>query len=83
MQTPEGGYRLNLSYNGPLDMRNQFITWVDSLQQKVPSMVKMNENIYVNYMPEQMGRKVNKNMFQTSVSYNLIVQDSSMYDSIT
>lgn len=82
-QTPEAGYRLNLSYNGPLDLRSHFAEWIDSLQQRVPSMVKMNDNIYVNYMPEQMGKNINKDMFQTSVSYNLIVSDSSMYNRIT
>ncbi|GAB3831206.1 hypothetical protein GCM10028895_48280 [Pontibacter rugosus] len=79
---PDAGFRLNLSYNGPMDMRQKFNKWADSLRHEVPSMVRTNENIYLNYMPEQMGKKVNPNMFQTSVTYNIIVPDSATYGRI-
>ncbi len=81
--TPDAGYRLNLSYNGPISMRDKFQKWADSLQQKFPSMVKTNENIFMNYMPEQMGPKINKNMFQVGVSYILTVSDTAAYNQIT
>ncbi len=82
-QMPEAGYRLNLSYNGPMHMRPAFTRWADSLQQVVPSMVLMNDNTYLNYMPEQMGQeKIRPGMFQTSVTYNLVVPDSATYGRI-
>ena len=80
---PDAGYRLNLSYNGPMSMRQQFMQWADSLQQEVPNMVLTNENIYINYMPEQMGQeKIRPGMFQSSVSYNVTVPDSATYGRI-
>ncbi|WP_439879574.1 SIMPL domain-containing protein [Pontibacter sp. MBLB2868] len=82
-QTPEAGYRLNLSYNGPVELRDKFTAWADSMKKEVPSMVKSNENIYLNYMPEQMGKKISKDMYQTSVTYLLTVNDSAMYSNIT
>ncbi|MFD2515101.1 SIMPL domain-containing protein [Pontibacter locisalis] len=82
-QTPEAGYRLNLSYNGPIEQREKFLKWADSVKQVVPSMVKMNEGIYLNYMPEQMGKKISRDMYQTSVTYLLTVSDSSLYSSLT
>ncbi|WP_347156736.1 SIMPL domain-containing protein [Pontibacter chitinilyticus] len=81
-QMPEAGYRLNLSYNGPVAKRDQFVTWADSLQRKVPNMVKTNENIFINYMPEQMGQKIKPDMYQTSVTYMLTVEDSTLYGQI-
>lgn len=81
--SPEAGYRLNLSYNGPLSMKMKFQGWADSLQQQYPSMVKMNENIFVNYMPEQMGKKMRDGMFQAGVSYNLDLADTVAYNQIT
>ncbi|MCC9166302.1 hypothetical protein [Pontibacter harenae] len=44
-QMPEAGYRLNLSYNGPLAMRDKFVVWADSLKRLVPTMAKTSENI--------------------------------------
>ena len=82
-QMPEAGYRLNLSYNGPMDKRDEFVAWADSLRQKVPGMVKTNESIYVNYMPDQMGRNVSKDMYQTSVTYLLTIEDSTLYNQIS
>ncbi|MBF9255034.1 hypothetical protein I2I11_17180 [Pontibacter sp. 172403-2] len=82
-QMPETGYRLNLSYNGPLDTRDQFVAWADSLRQKVPGMVKTNESIYVNYMPGQTGHGISKDMYQTSVTYLLSVKDSALYSRIS
>lgn len=82
-QTPEAGYRLNLSYNGPIGLRDKFMKWADSVQQVIPSMVKTNEGIFLNYMPEQMGKKINKDMYQTSVTYLLTVADSALYSEIT
>ncbi|MFD3001596.1 SIMPL domain-containing protein [Pontibacter toksunensis] len=80
---PDAGYRLNLSYNGPMGMRNEFMEWADSLQKQVPNMVLTSENIYIHYMPEQMGReKIKPEMYQTSVSYNITVADSAMYGRI-
>ncbi|GAB3529759.1 hypothetical protein GCM10027443_09530 [Pontibacter brevis] len=79
----DAGYRLNLSYNGPMDMRSKFMQWADSLQKQVPSMVLTSENIYLHYMPEQMGQeKIRPEMYQTSVSYNITVADSVMYGRI-
>jgi hypothetical protein len=76
----DAGYRLNLSYNGPVNMRKSFLHWADSLQKVVPSMVLTNENIYFHYMPEQMAKeKIRPDMFQSSVSYNITVGDSAMY----
>jgi hypothetical protein len=82
-QTPEAGYRLNLSYNGPIDKRDEFVAWADSLKQKVPNMVKTNEGIFVNYMPEQAGKKIRKDMYQTNVTYLLTVADSTLYGQLT
>lgn len=80
---PDAGYRLNLSYNGPMSMRSEFMEWADSLQKQVPGMVLTSENIYIHYMPEQMGReKIRPEMYQTSVSYNVTVADSAMYGRI-
>ncbi|AKD05352.1 hypothetical protein PKOR_22760 [Pontibacter korlensis] len=80
---PDAGYRLNLSYNGPMNMRARFTRWADSLQQVVPSMVLTSDNTYLNYMPEQMGQeKIKPSMFQTSVSYNIVVPDSATYGRI-
>ncbi len=81
--SPDAGYRLNLSYNGPLSMKRRFQDWADSLRQQYPSMVKMNENIFVNYMPEQMGNKMRDDMFQAGVSYILDVADTTAYNQIT
>ena len=81
--TPDGGYRLVLSYNGPVSTRNNFQYWADSLQKVMPEMVKTNDNIYINYMPEQMGKTISDNMYQVGVSYNLIVKDSATYNSIS
>lgn len=82
-QMPEAGYRLNLSYNGPLDKRDQFVAWADSLKKTVPSMAKTNESIYLNYMPEQMGLPVTRAMYQTNVTYLLNAADSALYNRIT
>ena len=80
---PDAGYRLNLSYNGPMNMREKFSTWADSLQKEVPSMVLTSDNIYINYMPEQMGQeKITPNMMQSSISYNILAADSAMYGRI-
>lgn len=79
----DGGYRLNLSYNGPMSMRKKFDSWADSMQNKIPDMVKINDNIYINYMPEQMDKKITDNMFQVGVGYNLTVDDSTAYSRIT
>ena len=80
---PDAGYRLNLSYNGPMSMRAKFSAWADSLQQKVPGMVLTSDNIYINYMPEQMGQeKITPNMMQSSISYNILAADSAMYGRI-
>lgn len=78
--SPEAGYRLNLAYNGPLSQREGFEKWVDSVQQKVPGLVKISENIYVNYMPEEMGRKPTRSDLQTSISYMLNASDSTLYN---
>lgn len=80
--TPDAGYKLNLSYNGPMEMRQKFQTWVDSLQQELPTMVKTNDNIYLNYMPEQMGKRVTPNMYQVGVTYMVNVADSATYQRI-
>ncbi|WP_181885107.1 SIMPL domain-containing protein [Pontibacter diazotrophicus] len=80
---PDAGYRLNLSYNGPMGMRDKFMEWADSLQKQVPNMVLTSENIYIHHMPEQMGQeKIRPEMYQTSVSYNITVADSAMYGRI-
>ncbi|PRY09716.1 hypothetical protein CLV24_11855 [Pontibacter ummariensis] len=80
---PDAGFRLNLSYNGPLEMRKKFMVWADSLQKQVPGMMLTNESIFVNYMPEQMGQeKIRPEMFQTSVTYNINVPDSATYSRI-
>lgn len=83
MITPEAGYKLNLTYNGPMEMRNSFVTWADSIQQKLPGMIKTSENIYLNHIPEQTSRRINKSMYQTSVTYLLNVEDSTLFASIT
>lgn len=83
MQTPDAGYKLNLTYNGPMGLRDSFVTWADSLQRKIPGMVKTSENIHINYMPEQAGQRINKDMYQTNISYMLHVQDSTTYSAIT
>lgn len=80
---PDGGFRLNLSYNGPMSLRKKFDTWADSMQKVLPGMVKTNDNIYINYMPEQMGKKITDDMFQVGVGYNLTVADSTTYSQIT
>lgn len=80
---PDAGYRLNLSFNGPMSMRAKFSAWADSLQQEVPNMVLTSDNIYINYMPEQMGQeKITPNMMQSSISYNILAADSAMYGRI-
>ncbi|MFD2247309.1 SIMPL domain-containing protein [Pontibacter ruber] len=79
----EAGYRINLAYNGPLSMRDRFQQWADSLQQKHPGMVKVNDNLFVNYMPEQMDKKISRSMFQVGVTYNLYVADTAVYNQIT
>ncbi|WP_266202334.1 SIMPL domain-containing protein [Pontibacter kalidii] len=82
-QMPEAGYRLSLSYNGPMRLRPAFTRWADSLQQVVPSMVLTNDNTYLHYMPEQMGQeKIKPGMFQTSLTYNMVVPDSAAYGRI-
>ncbi|MBC5992360.1 SIMPL domain-containing protein [Pontibacter cellulosilyticus] len=78
--SPESGYRLNLSYNGPMTKRDGFAKWVDSVQQQVPSMVKLSENIYVNYLPEEMNRRPGRNDMHTSISYLLTASDSTLYN---
>jgi hypothetical protein len=83
MQLPNAGYRLNLSYNGPMSIRPKFITWADSIQRELPGMSKISENIFLNYMPEQMGKEVNKDMYQTSISYWINVEDSTLFADIT
>ncbi|WP_161890971.1 ATP-binding protein [Pontibacter russatus] len=80
---PDAGYRLNLSYNGPVSLRDKFSAWADSLQREVPGMVLTSDNIYINYMPEQMGQqKITPNMMQSSISYNILAADSAMYGRI-
>lgn len=80
---PDAGYRLNLCYNGPMGMRNKFMEWADSLRKQVPDMVLTSENIYIHYMPEQIGQeKIRPEIYQTSVSYNITVADSAMYGRI-
>lgn len=80
---PDAGYRLNLSFNGPMNMRDKFSTWADSLQKEVPNMVLTSDNIYINYMPEQMGKeKITPNMMHSNISYNIIAADSAMYGRI-
>ena len=79
----DAGFRLNLSYNGPLSMRAKFSAWADSLQQEVPGMVLTSDNIYINYMPEQMGQeKIQPGMMQSNISYNMIAADSAVYGRI-
>jgi hypothetical protein len=80
--TPDGSYRLTLSYNGPISMQKKFQTFADSLQKQMPDMVKIHDNIYINYMPEQMGKKISDEMYQVGVGYNLIVTDSATYNRI-
>lgn len=80
---PEGGFRLNLTFNGPLDMRDRFQVWADSLQRVTPGMLKLNDNIYINHMPEQMGRKISRSQYQVGVTYSLQVADSAAYNRIT
>lgn len=80
---PEGGFRLNLSFNGPLDMRNKFQVWADSMQQITPGLMKINDNIYLNHMPEQTGRNFNRSHYQVGVTYSLQVPDSVMYNRVT
>jgi len=80
---PDAGYRLNLSYNGPMSMRGNFMHWADSLQKQVPSMVLTSDNIYINYMPEQMAQeKIKPSMMQSNISYNIIAPDSATYGRI-
>ncbi|MHA6248296.1 SIMPL domain-containing protein [Pontibacter sp. CAU 1760] len=80
---PEAGYKLNLFYNGPLPMRNQFRQWADSLQKQVPSMMLTSDNIFFNHMP---GMEVNQpsspDRMQSSMSFNILVTDSAMYSRI-
>lgn len=79
----DAGYRLNLSYNGSMESRERFTQWADSLAKKLPGMSLINESVYFNYMPEQMGKeKIKPSMFQTSVSYNVTVPDSATYNRI-
>jgi len=82
---PEAGYRLNLSYFGPLSGRQRFMAWADSLQKVMPHMVLTNESMNImNYMPEQMGQEqIKPGMFQSNVSYNILVPDSATYGRIT
>ncbi len=80
---PEAGYRLSLTYNGPMNLRQEFIHWADSLREEVPSMMLTNDNTYFNYMPEQMAKeKIKPSMFQTSMTYNIVVPDSATYGRI-
>lgn len=78
--TPDAGYRLNLSYNGPMEMRQKFDVWIDSLQKELPGLVKTSDNIYLNYMPEQMGKRPTRDMYQVGVSYMVSVTDSATYN---
>ncbi|MCJ8164571.1 hypothetical protein MKJ04_06905 [Pontibacter sp. E15-1] len=78
---PDAGYRLNLSFNGPLRQRGAIKRWADSLQQQVPSMVLTSENVYMNYMPEQAA-KLQPELLQANISYNIIAADSAMYTRI-
>ena len=79
----DAGFRLNLSYNGPLSMRGQFTAWADSLQKEIPDMVLTSDNIYINYMPEQIGKgKIQPNMMQSNISYNIVAADSAVYGRI-
>jgi len=80
---PEGGFRLNLTFNGPLDLRDRFQAWADSLQKVTPGMLKLNDNIFINYMPEQIGRRISKSQFQVGVTYSLQVADTASYNRIT
>ncbi|WP_018479131.1 hypothetical protein [Pontibacter roseus] len=80
---PEAGFRLNLTFNGPLDMHDRFQVWADSMQRQTEGMVKLNDNIYLNHMPEQMGRKISRSQFQVGVTYSLNVADSAAYNRIT
>jgi hypothetical protein len=77
--TPDVGYRLNLSYNGPMQLREKFQMWADSVQKIFPGMVKTNDNIYINYIPEQMGKRIRPEMYQVGVTYMLSVSDSATY----
>jgi len=81
--TPDAGYRLTLSYNGPMSMRDKFQVWADSMRKVLPGMVKTNDNIYLNYMPEQMSKRPGSDMFQVGVTYMVNVADSAMYDQLT
>ncbi|GHA79801.1 hypothetical protein GCM10007389_37550 [Pontibacter akesuensis] len=83
MPMDEAGYRLNLSYNGPMHIRHKFAAWADSLAKELPGMALINESVYMNYMPEEIGKqKLRPDMFQTSVSYNVTVPDSATYGRI-
>lgn len=80
---PEAGYKLNLFYNGPLPMRNQFRQWADSLQKQVPSMMLTSDNIFFNHMPDMEGRQSRSpDQMQSSMSFNILVADSAMYSRI-
>lgn len=80
--TSDAGYRLTLSYNGPMSMRAKFQAWADSVQKVLPGMVKTNDNIYINYMPEQMNKRPSSDMFQVGVTYIVNVSDSAAYDNL-
>jgi hypothetical protein len=80
--TPEAGYRLTLSYNGPMNMRNIFQAWADSVQKVLPGMVKTNDNIYINYMPEQKEKRPGSELFQVGVTYIVNVTDSATYEQL-
>ncbi len=82
-QMPDAGFKLNLSYNGPMANREKFEKWVDSVQLKVPGMVKTNENIYLNQMPEERDIRVKPEAYQTSINYILNAPDNKLYNSIT
>ncbi len=80
---PDAGYRLNLSFNGTMRQRNEFMRWADSLQREVPSMMLTSDNVYINYMPEQAAQQhTQPDMFQSNISYNIIAADSAMYQRI-
>jgi len=80
--TPDAGYRLTLSYNGPMSMRDKFQVWADSMRRVLPGMVKTNDNIYLHYMPEQMSKRPSSDMYQVGVTYMVNVADSATYDQL-
>ncbi len=81
--TPDAGYRLNLSYNGPMKQRAEFQSWADSVKKVFPEMMKVNDNIYMNYMPEQTGKPIKPEMYQVGITYMISVEDSAAYGQLT